>query len=70
MKINNCGRHNYKKHRDINSSDKCVTLNTSLKFDSMENMIITSSESKVKFGISGKGFITSLGLKSNKRQKK
>ena len=31
-----CGRCNVKKHREINVSDKYVTLYVSLKFDSLE----------------------------------
>ena len=69
MKIENCGRINVRKHRDIKGSDKYVTLNISLKFDSLDNMRITSSESKVKLGRSGKGLIASLGLKAKTRPK-
>ena len=47
---------NFKKHREIKNSDKYVTLDISLKFDSLDNMKITSSESKDNFGGSGKGF--------------
>ena len=49
------GRHNVRKHIEIKGSDKYVTLDISLKFDSLYNMIIISSESKFNFGISGKG---------------
>ena len=45
-------------------SDKYVTLDISLKFDSLDKMKITSSESKFKLGRSGKGLITSLSLKA------
>ena len=34
------------KYRDIKGSDKYVTLDISLKFDSLEKMKIKSSESK------------------------
>ena len=70
MNMKNCGRHNVRKHRDIKVSEKYVTLEILLEFDSLENMIITSSESKVNLVRSGKGFITSLGLKSKARPKK
>ena len=40
----NCGRHNARKHKEIKSSDKYVTLYISSKFDSLEKMKITSSE--------------------------
>ena len=68
--MNNCGRLNVSKHSDIKGSDKYVTLDISLKFDSMKNMRITSSESKVKLGGSGKGLITSLSIRAKKRPKK
>ena len=44
-------------------SDKCVTLNISEKFDSLNKMETISSESKVKLGRSGKGLVTALDLK-------
>ena len=68
MKI--CGRRNVRKHREIKVSDKYVTLDISLKFYSLYKMIITSSKSKVKLVISGKGFITSLILKAKTRPNK
>ena len=46
MKI--CGRRNFRKHKDIKGSDKYVTLGISLKFDSLDKIKITSSESKGK----------------------
>ena len=68
MKI--CGRRNVRKHRDIKGSYKYIYLNISLKFDSLENMRITSSEPKDNLVRSGKGLITSLGLKARTRTKK
>ena len=68
--MKNCGRRNIRKHRDIKVIDKYVTLDISLKFDSLEKMKITSSESKDNLGISGKGFITSLGIKAKVRSHK
>ena len=53
MKI--CGRRNVRKHREIKGSDKYVTLDISLKIDNLENMKITSSESKEKTGKIRKG---------------
>ena len=70
VNMKNCGRHNVRKHREIKGSDKYVTLKISLKFDSMENMRITSSESKLNLGISGKVLINSLGIKAKTRPKK
>ena len=48
VNMKNCGRRNFRRHREIRVSDKYVTLDISLKFDSMEKMKITSSESKEK----------------------
>ena len=62
--MNNCGRQNVRKHRDIKGNDKYVTLETLLKFGSMDKMRIISSEPKYTLGRSGKGLITSLGLKN------
>ena len=58
------GRCNVGKHREIKGSDMYVTLDISLKFDSLDKMKITSSESKVKLGRSGNGLITSMILKA------
>ena len=50
MKI--CGRRKVRRHKEIKGSDKCVTLNMyeilniSEKFDSLNKMETTSSESK------------------------
>ena len=60
----NCGRCNVRKHKEIRGSDKYVTLDISSKFDILEKMKITSSESKEKLEIPGKGLITSLGFKT------
>ena len=60
-----CGHRNVRKHREIKGSDKYVKLDISLKFDSLEKMKITSSESKEKWGRPGKGLITSLVLSPN-----
>ena len=65
-----------RKHKDIKGSDKCVTLNNyeilniSEKFDDLNNMETTSSESKVELEISGRGLVTSLALKTKSRFKK
>ena len=55
VNIKKCGRRNVRKHKDIKGSDKYVTLDISLKFESMEKRKITSSESKRKLERSGKG---------------
>ena len=46
LNMKNCGCNYVRKHRDIKGVDKSVTLEISLKLDSIENMRITSSESK------------------------
>ena len=53
VNMKNCGRHNIREHIDIKGSDKYVTLDISLEFDSLVKMKITSSESKEKLGRSG-----------------
>ena len=63
------GRRKVRKHKAIKGSDKIVTLNVSEKFDSLNKMETTSSDSKVKLGISGKGLVTALALKTKVRSK-
>ena len=55
VKIKNRGRLNVRKHIEIKGSDKYVTLDILFKFDSMEKMKITYSESKDNFGKIRKG---------------
>ena len=64
VKMKNRGRRNVRKHREIKGSEKYVTLEISLKFDNLDKMKITSSESKDNLGITRKGFIISMGLKA------
>ena len=68
MKI--CGCHNVRKHREIKGIDKHVTLEISLKVDSLDEIKITSSDSKDNLGTSGKVLITSMGFKARVRQHK
>ena len=68
--MKNCGRRNVRKHREIKGSEKYVTLDISLKFDNLDKIRITYSESKDNLGRLGKGLITSLGLKAKARRKK
>ena len=70
VSMKNCFRRNVKKHREIKVSDKYVTLDVPLKFDSLYKSRITSSESKVNLGRSGKGLITSLVIKAKIMPKK
>ena len=51
-------------------SDKYVTMEISAKFDILNKMKITSSESEVKLERLGKGLITSLGFKNKAIPKK
>ena len=68
--MKNCGRHNVRKHKDIKDSDNYFTLDIPSKFDSLDKIKTTSSESKGKLERSGKGLITSLGFKTKARSQK
>ena len=68
MKI--CGRRNVRKHRDSKGRENYVTLDISLKLESLDKMKITSSESKDNFRRSGKELVTSMGLKAKSSPKK
>ena len=46
VNMKNCGRRNVRKYKEIKGSDKYVTFEISLKFDSLYKMKIISSESK------------------------
>ena len=70
VSMKNCGRRNVNKHREIKGSDNYFTLDILLKIYSLDKMRITSSESKDNLGRSGKGLITSLGLKAKARPHK
>ena len=62
--MENCGCHNVRKHKEIKVSDKHVTLDISLNFDSLEKMKSVYSESKGKLEIFWKGLITSFDLRA------
>ena len=66
----NCGRRKVMKQKEIKGSDNIVTLNVSSKFDSLNKMETTSSESKLKLRRSGKGLVTALDLKTKVKSKK
>ena len=51
VNMKNYGHRNVRKHREIKGSNKYSTLDISLKFDSMDKMKITYSESKEKLEI-------------------
>ena len=75
VNMRNCGQRNVRKHKDIKDSDERVTLNMneilkiSEKFDNLDKMETTSSESKVKIEGSGKWLVTALALKTRARPK-
>ena len=48
--MKNCGRRHVRKHRYIKGSYKFFTLDILLKFDSLDKMIIISSEPKYNLG--------------------
>ena len=76
VNMKNCGRCKVMKHKEIKGSNKCVTLNIhdilniSEKFDSLNKMETTSSESKVELERSGKRLVTALTLKTKAKSKK
>ena len=70
VNMRNCGQHNVRKHKEIKYSDERVTMNMNEilkileKFDNMDKMETTSSDSKVKMEGSGKWLVTALDLKT------
>ena len=70
MNMKNCGRCNVRKHKEIKVSDKYGTLDISSKFDILDKMKTTSSESKGKLEISGKGLVLSLSFNTKVRSHK
>ena len=68
--MQNCGRRKVRKHKEIKGSDKIITLNISEKFESLNKMKTTSSESKGNYGRSGKGLVTGLAFKTKVRSPK
>ena len=67
VNMKNCGRRKVRIHKEIRGSDKIVNLNISAKFDSLNKMETTSSESKRKLGRSGEVLITALYFKTKSR---
>ena len=70
VNMKNCGRLKVRKYKEIKGTDKIVTLDISEKFDSMNRMETTSSESKEKLEISVKGLVTALNFKTKVRSSK
>ena len=67
VNMKNCGCRKVRKHKEIKGSYNIVTLNISVKFDSLNKMETTSSESKGKLVRSGKGLVTALAFKTKLR---
>ena len=73
VNMKKCGLCKVRKHKEIKGSDNCVTfniydiLNISKKFDDLNKMENTSSESKVELERSGKGLVSALALKTKAR---
>ena len=70
VNMKNCGRLKVRKHKEIKGSDKYATLDISSKFDNLDKMKTTSSESKGRLEKSGKGLVTSLGFRNKVRSQK
>ena len=70
VNMKDCDRCKVRKHKKIKGSYKIVTFDISSKFDSLNNMKTTSSESKKKLEISGKGLVTALVFKTKVRSPK
>ena len=77
VNMRNCGKRNFRKHREIKESDERVTYENMyeiLKFSelvgNLDKMETTSSESKVKMEGSGKWLVTALALKTKTRSTK
>ena len=68
--MKSCGCRKVRKHKEIKGSDKIFTLDISVKFDSLNKMETTSSESKGKLGRSGKGLVTALAFNTKVRFRK
>ena len=68
--MKNCGRRKVRKHKEIEGSDKYVILEISSKFDILNKMKTTSSESKGKLEISGKRSVNALDFKTKVRLQK
>ena len=47
VNMENCGCSNDGKHREIKGSDNYITLDISLKFESLDKMIITSQSQNI-----------------------
>ena len=68
--MKNCDLQNVRKPIEIKGSDRYVTLDILLKFDSLDKIRIIYSDSKDNFIRSGKGLINPLGIKAKVGTKK
>ena len=64
LNMKSCYHCNVRKPGEIKNGEKYTTSDASLKFVSLYKMKIISSEPKDYLGISGKGLITSMVLKT------
>ena len=70
VSMKNCSRRKVRKQKEMKDSDKIVTLDISAKFDSLNKMETTSSESEEKLERSGKGLVTALSFDTKVRLSK
>ena len=70
MNMKNCGRRKVRENKEIRVGDKCIILDISPKFDSLNKMETTSLESKEKLERSVKGLVTALDFKTKVRSTK
>ena len=68
VNMKKCGRQNVRKHRYIKGSEKYATLDILLIFGSLDKMRIINLDPKDDLGRSGKGLITSLGVRSTEKK--
>ena len=64
VNMKNCGCRKVRQHKEIKVSYNIFTLNILAKFDSLNKIKTTSSESKGKLGRSGKWLVTALDFKT------
>ena len=70
VNMKHCGRRKVRKNKDIKGSDKIVKLDILSKFDSLNKMKTTSSESKEKCGNIRKGVGNRSGFQDQSKVRK
>ena len=70
VNMKSCGRRNVRKHRDINNGEQYIALHISLDIDFPEKREVNFSKSRGYMGISGKGVITFLTIRTKSPNKK